>query len=336
MHIPHLTENQRCPSSGGPRISVGLPVYNGENFIREALDSIRAQTFEDFEIIISNNASTDKTEEICQEYAAKDRRIRYYRNQENLGSSWNNNRVFELSTGEYFKWNAHDDMCAPEFLERCIEVLDQDPSVVLCYSQVTLMDEQGKFVRNCERINCLIPPQPMLKIDSPQPHERFGELIAPHMCYQIFGLIRASALKTIPLLGCYSAADNVLLARLGLIGRFYEVPEYLFYSRSHPQQSYKVCDDEYKYAEWWDPKNKGQIILPRLKVFFEYLHAINSTPLSWSEKVYCYAHTLRFVQWFRRLMLKELVVAGKQLLEHRFPNVRLWPFRVNEELPSGR
>jgi glycosyltransferase involved in cell wall biosynthesis len=306
--------------SNKPCVSIGLPVYNGEQFLKETLDAILAQTFGDFELIISDNASTDRTEEICKEYAAKDRRIRYYRNKENLGAGWNNNRVFELCTGEYFKWNAHDDVCAPEFIEQCINVLVQDPTVVLCYPKVTVIDEQGKFLSNWNGLNCLVPPQPMMKLDSPQPHERFGELVAPHMCYPIFGLIRASALKMTPLLGCYSAADNVLLARLGLIGRFYEVPEYLFYSRSHPQQSYKVCDDDYKYAEWWDPKNKGQIILPHWKILAEYLHAINSTPLSWVEKAYCYAHTFRFIRWFRPLMIKELLFAGKQLLERRSSN----------------
>ena len=158
--------------SNKPCVSIGLPVYNGEKFLKETLDSILAQTFEDFELIISDNASTDRTEEICKEYAAKDRRIRYYRNKENLGAGWNNNRVFELCTGEYFKWNAHDDVCAPEFLERCIKVLVQDPTVVLCYPKVTVIDEQGKFVRNWDGLNCLVPPQPMMKLDSPQPHER--------------------------------------------------------------------------------------------------------------------------------------------------------------------
>src|SRR5512139_3267591 len=118
-----------------PRVSIGVPVYNGENFLKDALDSLLAQTFKDFEIVIADNVSTDQTEEICRSYAAKDARIRYYRNETNIGAGPNHNRVFELSRGEYFKWVCHDDMCAPEFLERCIEVLDRDPSVVLCHAE---------------------------------------------------------------------------------------------------------------------------------------------------------------------------------------------------------
>jgi glycosyltransferase involved in cell wall biosynthesis len=118
-----------------PRVSIGLPVYNGENYLAETLDSILAQTFTDFEVIISDNASTDRTETICRQYAAQDRRIRYLRNTSNLGAAKNYNRVFELSQGEYFKWNGHDDPLAPVFLERCVAVLDRHPGVVLCFAR---------------------------------------------------------------------------------------------------------------------------------------------------------------------------------------------------------
>ena len=99
-----------------PRVSIGLPVYNGENFLEFALDSILGQTFQDFELIISDNASTDATESICRRYAAKDSRIRYYRNPNNQGAAQNYNRVFALARGEYFKWAAHDDVCKPNYL----------------------------------------------------------------------------------------------------------------------------------------------------------------------------------------------------------------------------
>ncbi len=130
-----------------PRVSVGLAVYNGENYLREAIDSILAQTFTDFELILSDNASTDKTQEICLEYAAKDKRIRYYRNDQNIGGIRNQIRTVELSRGEYYKLAAHDDVCAPDFLEKCVEVLDRDPSVVLCYPKTKIIDENGNFLK---------------------------------------------------------------------------------------------------------------------------------------------------------------------------------------------
>jgi len=114
-----------------PRVSIGLPVYNGENYLEEAIDSILAQTYKDFELIISDNASTDRTPDICQAYANKDPRIRYYRNEKNIGAAVNFNRVFELSSSEYFKWAAHDDIIAPDYISECIEILDNDDSIVL-------------------------------------------------------------------------------------------------------------------------------------------------------------------------------------------------------------
>jgi glycosyltransferase involved in cell wall biosynthesis len=127
--------------SGKSKVSIGLPVFNGENYLEAAVDSILAQTFKDFELIISDNASTDRTQEICQRYCGRDSRVRYFRSEQNHGAAWNFNRVFELASGEYFKWAAHDDMIAPDFLQKCVAVLDEDPTVVLCHSQVQFINE---------------------------------------------------------------------------------------------------------------------------------------------------------------------------------------------------
>ena len=137
----------RCPSSDDavtPAVSIGLPVYNGEAHLAEALDSLLAQTFSDFELIISDNASTDRTAEICRAYAARDPRIRYTRQEQNRGAAWNYNRVFALASGRYFKWFSHDDLCSQNYFERCVEILERDPAVVLSYGKTTLVDESGE------------------------------------------------------------------------------------------------------------------------------------------------------------------------------------------------
>ena len=132
-----------------PHVSIGIPVFNGEQYLAEAIDSILVLTYADFELIISDNASTDRTQEICRAYTKQDRRIRYYRNATNVGASKNFNRVFELSLVDYFKWAAYDDILAPDFLLKCVEVLDQDPSVVVCFSKMQIIDEDGKVMKNC-------------------------------------------------------------------------------------------------------------------------------------------------------------------------------------------
>src|SRR5262245_20089689 len=99
-----------------PRVSVGIPVRNGQRFLADALDSLLAQTFTDFEIIVCDNASTDRTEQICRRYLARDPRVRYHRNARDIGPAANHNVGFQMSRGEYFRWHAHDDMVAPEYL----------------------------------------------------------------------------------------------------------------------------------------------------------------------------------------------------------------------------
>lgn len=284
-------------SKDKPLVSIGLPVYNGENFIREAIDSILAQTFKDFELIISDNTSTDKTEEICREYAAKDRRISYYRNEQNLGPAWNYNRVFELSSGKYFKWAAHDDVCAPEFLERCVEVLEQDASIVLCHPKTKVIDPYGKVIKNYskERANSL------------KPEERFRDNVFMPECYEIFGLIRSSALRKTSLIGSYAHGDGILLAKLGFMGRFYEFPEYLFLSRDHSQQSMKIAKANYMhYTAWFDPTKKGKIVFPHWKMLYEYYRSLGGAKISLRERILCYYYLMIWMRLRIRILLGQL------------------------------
>src|SRR5438874_8869169 len=131
-----------------PLLSVGLFVYNGERFLEETLHSILNQTFTDFELIISDNASTDRTGEIAEAYAEHDDRIRYYRSEKNMGAGWNVRRVYELATGKYFKQAAADDLVEPDFLRRCVEILESDPDYVVAYPTTKEVDENGTFIRN--------------------------------------------------------------------------------------------------------------------------------------------------------------------------------------------
>jgi len=127
-------------------VSIGLPVRNGAQFLREALDSLVTQDYPYFEIIISDNASEDETEAICRDYAARDARIRYYRSEQNLGPIRNHQRVYELARGEYFMWAAHDDRRAPRCLSLCVAALERDPLAVMCCMDTRFIDEAGKVI----------------------------------------------------------------------------------------------------------------------------------------------------------------------------------------------
>lgn len=240
---------RRMPSRA-PRVSIGVPVFNGEDYLAQALDSLLGQTWSDFEIIISDNASTDSTEEICRAYASHDPRIRYMRNATNVGAAKNFNQLVALAAGEYFKWAAHDDLCGPEFLQRCVDALDRDLSVVLSYPWSKAIDEDGVVVRDFE---------PMPKLGAKEAHERFFKCVCvSHPQNPVFGVVRTETLRETRLIGSYMSSDRVLLGEIVLLGRFHEVPEFLFFKRHHPQQHWRAHRNRQSRQAWWDPANAGK------------------------------------------------------------------------------
>lgn len=297
---------KKSDAGKSPRASIGLPVYNGENYLEEAIESILAQTFEDFELIISDDASTDTTEEICRAYADRDERIRYVRNKENLGVAPNFNLAFELSSGEYFEWAAQDDVYHPDLLLRCIEVLDRDPSVVLCYPLTMVIDGEGRSMRTEEA-------RP--KLASPKPSHRFLEAYRDIPTFPILGVIRADVLRKTPLMGSYPGSDRVLMAELSLYGRFHEVPEALFFKRDHKRRFTRVHNlfRAHQAAVGYDSANAGKLIFPLWKKYVEYFHAINRPSLQWSHRLRCYLAMVGWLTRWRRLagLLLDLLFAGK-------------------------
>ncbi|MBE7474452.1 MAG: glycosyltransferase family 2 protein [Anaerolineae bacterium] len=288
-----------------PRVSIGLTLFNGEKYIRETIDSILSQTFTNFELIISDNASTDSSQQICEEYAAKDERIKYYRNVKNLGVAPNLNRVFELSSGEYFKWADHDDILAPDFLMRCVEVLDNYSEVAVCFPKTKLIDENGVFIGDYD---------PLPKTDSRKAHIRFGNLItAPDgRAIQTMGLTRSSLLKKTVMNRSYPASDEVLLANLALLGYFYEIPERLLFYRIHPKQSTKgVLASERARVLFFDTSLKGKIVLIKWPYLKDCLLIINQAPINVYERILCYFQVLKWLLIRKnfRSMTKDILLA---------------------------
>jgi len=275
-------------SSGGPRVSIGLPVYNGERYISETVDSLLAQTFEDFELVICDNASGDRTEQICRAYAAKDPRIRYIRNSTNLGSARNYRLALELSSGEYFRWSNDDDLFAPTSLERCVEVLDHNPSTVLTYPKTRLIDEHGHFISEYDD---------GLHLQSAIASERFAQLFQQlGLVNVIYGLIRADILKKTALIGNFIGGDIALVAELSLYGKFWEIPEFLFYRRFHPGASSSFKSVE-RLQEFYDPNSKGRVPLTQLKQLHAHGRAISRAPLGIPEKLRLSVYLMHEVAW---------------------------------------
>ncbi len=283
--------------SGIPAISVGLPVYNGADYVAEAIESLINQSFEDFELLIQDNASTDGTEQICRAYAAADPRISYVRNPQNVGAAANYNLVFQRARGRYFKWAAHDDVCTPDFLERCVEVLERDPAVVLCCGQTQLINDDGSPVtydwkqkcyvtRHGERVGQIDPHH---RAEGARPASRFWDVLVRTMrTFEIFGVIRSNVLRKTHLHGGYYGSDKVLLAELSLLGRFHLLPEVLLYRRCHPGQSSNLGLTQ-KHSWIGGGRREGWLTLRLRKVIPGYVEVVRGAPIALADKIVCYS-----------------------------------------------
>src|SRR5262245_37911326 len=223
------------------RLSIGVPVYNGEKFLEETLESLLAQSFGDFELIISDNASTDGTSEIARRIAARDERVRYHRHSRNLGLAANYNGLVQMASGELFKWATADDVCRPMFVERCVAALDATPDAVLAYPRTQFIDT----ARSQLEIN-----DPGFPLNWPRAVDRWRYVVgAHHWVNAILGVIRRGALLRTRLMPAYPGGDYVLLGELCILGRFVEVSEVLFLRRLHPNASSQMGGDETKLGE---------------------------------------------------------------------------------------
>jgi len=235
-----------------PRVSIGLPVYNGENFLEDCLCSVLTQTHDSFELVISDNASDDGTAEICKAFAQQDERVRYVRQEYNRGAAVNFNDVFHLCKGEYFKWMAHDDLLQPTWLERCVAALDASgPEVCVAYTAVShLREEEGS----------LLPYDGEFPWGASTPDGRLTQMLLMDgvsiltKCYPVFGVMRREALAGTRLIQPFNASDKVLLAEMALRGDFVQVPEYLFHRRLHSKNSRRANTTPQQILKWFDPE----------------------------------------------------------------------------------
>lgn len=254
-----------------PPLTVGMPVYNGERFLAETLDSILAQTYGDFDLIITDNASSDSTPDICRDYAA-DPRVRYHRHPKNLGAAVNYTSCFERSTSPFFKWAAHDDPCAPGLFETCMAALRDQPDAVLAFARTVSIDADGHRLKLWRR-------RPAL--ESPDARIRTDDVLTKQETFPMWGVIRRDVLAQTGLLGSFTEHDRPLLYQLALHGRFVEIEEPCFFDREHSGRSVRAYDhtDPYTAAVWYDTRLKGRTIFPKWRLLGEYLRALHRSPV---------------------------------------------------------
>jgi glycosyltransferase involved in cell wall biosynthesis len=274
-----------------------MPAYNGEATIGASIEALLAQTFGEFELIVSDNASTDSTADIVQALAAKDARIRYVRQPENLGVNGNYSFVARAARGEYLKWASASDWCAPTFLERCLALLEREPSAVLAASRTRLFEGDISNARD-------YPDDVEILDDSPL--DRFVHLIrAMRLNNAMNGLIRLTALRRTRLIESYQSADLVLMGRLALLGKFLLVKEPLFYRRMEAATSTALQDAD-AVRRYHHPRMGARASFQRWKQHAGWFRAVASAPMPPRERARALALVARRIYWDKRALADDL------------------------------
>jgi glycosyltransferase involved in cell wall biosynthesis len=294
-----------------PKVTIGMPVFNGEKFLVSAIDSIFAQTFPDFELIISDNGSTDRTQRICEDYVSQDHRVRYIRQVVNRGAIANFNLLVERARGNYFKWAAHDDVCEPTYLEQCVEVLDSHPDVVLCHCDSDMIDvadeswlkrmpEDDEEVEVDAKGNRKWAGLPRVNHNDSSPSKRFaGVLLGTRWCVDSYGLIRTEVLRRTGLYPNIYGSEKVLVGELALYGKFHQVPLCLFKQRIHTAAS-AYQDDIAAQQQFVQARHARPFSSTRLQLLCAHFAVARRVETSRWERFRCYVALLRYVFQFQK------------------------------------
>jgi glycosyltransferase involved in cell wall biosynthesis len=285
-----------------PTLTIGMPVYNGAKYIAEAVESILTQTYRDFELIISDNASTDDTESICRAFAARDPRVTCRRNRQNVGLSANNNLLVPLARGRLFKWAPSDDVLQPEYLERCVAVLDADPNVVLVHPGTQFVDETGAPLDITDPGWHLVDDDPSARL--------LVAIRADRWMNAILGVIRTDALRSTRLLPRYAGGDDRLIAELSLLGKFVEVPERLYVRRIHKGSTAGNTGNTRWLRAYWSGSRRG-MNAPFWRLSRDRAGIVMRAPIPLSRKAVLLAWHVRTMRYGWRRLLGELVEAAR-------------------------
>lgn len=295
--------------SASGKVTIGLPVFNGENYLAAAIESVLGQTYRNLELIVCDNASEDRTESICRDFAARDQRVVYHRNPTNIGAAANHNKCVHLATGEYFKWMSHDDLLEPRYIEECVKALEADKDAILAQCIVHCFDMQGRVFE--------IYDHSTWNTGSENQAVRLHAALCNPRCLEIFGLVRTKSMASSILQGGYTGADRTVVVDLALRGRFVLVPEPLFLNRDHPTRSSRWTN-RLEYLSWWTGQ-KGQWKCSTGLFYRDCLKLINRYANSPADRLSCYRellHSLRLFGRRRRLFLEPLAAVNPRLIKY--------------------
>ena len=263
-----------------PRITIGLPVYNGEPYLDATMRSLLGQTYRDFEILVADNASTDGTRRIVEAATARDPRVRYLGADHNRGAAWNHNRLVAAATGELFMWAGHDDLFADTYLSACVAAIDADPSLAYVLTDNVLIDEQDRVIGI--EVN-------RHEVDQPSPSGRFWEILSVQGGHNTYGLTRTAYMRRVRPHRTVPRAERIVYAELSLLGPFRVLRGHLYFRRVHARQTTSLRHDRAKEAivldpgrrTWW--RHQTSVLL--IEYALGFADAIVRSPIPVQEKL---------------------------------------------------
>jgi glycosyltransferase involved in cell wall biosynthesis len=279
------------------RLTIAVPVYNNERHLATSLTSLLSQTYRDFVLLISDNASTDSTPDICRDFAARDARVQYQRNARNIGMFQNFNRLFELTRTPFIKWSTADDFWAPEFIASAMAVLETDHSVGVVYPQTTFVDSNGKPYE--EYVDGL-------HLDNENPVHRLSLFLANvKRCHPQLGVLRSSCVAATRGFGTYQGGDIAFLADMALQCKFHEIPQRQFFRRFHPESSsWARHDEKHQKRRFYGQRASGPQFENTRRYADYFLRALRSR-LTAREKIAAVNVLARRTYWDRELFRGE-------------------------------
>jgi glycosyltransferase involved in cell wall biosynthesis len=285
-------------AANAPLVTVAIPAYNSAKYLAQSIESLLAQTYGNFVMVICDNASTDTTPDICKRYAQADARVRYFRNPVNIGMTGNFNRGFELTQTKYIKWSTADDYWAPDMLADAVAVMEADDSIALCYPKAVIVNaegvEQDKF-------------DDQLHLMQDDPAERFlGVVKNIRLVNHHLGLLRTDAVRRTRLFGKHVGADHGFVAAMSLYGKFYNVPKYQFYRRFHMDSSSWKRGDEAHEARRFYAANVGKIPFTTWRFHWAYIDEVLRSPIAAGRKLKLLGYLARQMNWDRSALLRDI------------------------------
>lgn len=283
-------------------VSLGMPVFNGEKYLRQSLDTVLAQSYGDFELVVSDNASTDATPDILRDYQRRDGRIRVLRQSTNVGVARNWNAAAREARGAYFKFVSSNDEYAPSLLADCVNVLERDPSIVLCYGRTRFINETGATMHVHDGD---------FDARSEVAVERYDVVVRSFTLGTALqsGVVRVPALRRCGYLGNYMHSDRVLTAGLALSGKIVLLPQVHLLRRmggaiATPQRTPLESERLFR------PNARRASKFATLRLHAGYARTMITAPLPLAQKYRGMVSVLRYLYWDRRDVLTDLINLG--------------------------